>query len=58
LANILVEISKQSNVNIAINIPLHVAKRNTLGMHEKIGISLLAEGIHLMPYQTFEKPGK
>jgi len=37
---------------LAISIPIHVAKRNRLKLHDKIGLSLLAEGIHLMPYQS------
>ena len=55
LANMLVRVDKELNINIAINVPLHVAKRNSLGLHEKIGISLLAEGIHLMPYQALRR---
>jgi len=52
LANMLVRVAQQLNIHISINVPLHVAKRNALGLNEKIGISLLSEGIHLMPYQT------
>ena len=55
LANMLVQIDTQLNLNIAINVPLHVAGRNALGLHEQIGISLLAEGIHLMPYQALRR---
>lgn len=55
LANMLVRVDKELNINIAINVPLHVAKRNALGLHEKVGISLLAEGIHLMPYQALRR---
>lgn len=35
---------------IAMSVPLHVARRNRLSEGERVGISLLAEGIHLMPY--------
>jgi len=52
LANILVEIDSGLKINIAMNVPLHVAKRNRLGLNEKVGISLLSAGIHLMPYQS------
>ncbi|SHE22826.1 ABC transporter ATP-binding protein [methanotrophic endosymbiont of Bathymodiolus puteoserpentis (Logatchev)] len=52
LAHLRVQIDKQLDTTISINVPLHVAKRNALGLHEKIGISLLSEGIHLMPYQA------
>ncbi len=52
LAHLRVQVDKQLDTTLVINVPLHVAKRNTLGLHENIGISLLSEGIHLMPYQT------
>jgi molybdate transport system ATP-binding protein len=55
LANILVQIDKELNINITINVPLHVARRNRLGVNENIGISLLSEGIHLMPYQALRR---
>ncbi len=55
LAHLLVQIDKKLNININMCVPLHVAKRNTLGLNEKIGISLLSEGIHLMPYQALRK---
>lgn len=32
-----------------LNIPAHVARRNHIAMGVEIGVSLLAEGIHLMP---------
>ena len=51
-ASLLVEVDRELKINIAINVPLHVARRNRLGLDEKIGISLLSEGIHLMPYQA------
>ncbi len=55
LANMLIEIDKELKINITMNVPLHVAKRNNLGLDEKIGISLLSEGIHLMPYQPLRR---
>lgn len=55
LANLLVEVDQQLKINIAMNVPLHVAKRNHLGLNEKIAISLLSEGIHLMPYQALRR---
>jgi len=52
LSQIQVQLDKQlSNCCLAISVPIHVAKRNRLKLHDKIGLSLLAEGIHLMPYQ-------
>ncbi|NOR71128.1 MAG: ATP-binding cassette domain-containing protein [Methylomarinum sp.] len=55
LANLLVEVDQQLKINISMNVPLHVAKRNHLGLNENIGISLLSEGIHLMPYQALRR---
>ncbi|NOQ13671.1 MAG: ATP-binding cassette domain-containing protein [Methyloprofundus sp.] len=55
LANMLIRIDKELKINITLNVPLHVAKRNNLGLHENIGISLLSEGIHLMPYQALRR---
>ncbi len=55
LANLLVEIDPELKINIAINVPLHVARRNRLAIGENIGISLLREGIHLMPYQKLRR---
>jgi len=55
LANLLVEIDPQLKIHIAMNVPLHVAKRNQLGPGKKIGLSLLSEGIHLMPYQAIRR---
>ena len=55
LANLLVQIDSALDINISINVPLHVAKRNNLGLNENIGISLLSEGIHLMPHQALRR---
>ncbi len=55
LANLLVEIDPELKINIAMNVPIHVAKRNRLGLSENIGISLLSAGIHLMPYQPLRR---
>ena len=37
--------------------PLHVAERNHLGAGESITVSLLADGIHLMPDDALERGG-
>ncbi len=34
---------------LSFSLPLHVAERNHLGVGERIGVSLNADGIHLMP---------
>lgn len=55
LANLLVEIDSLLKINMVINVPLHVANRNHLALNEKVGLSLLGKGIHLMPYQTLRR---
>lgn len=39
------------NIVITMTLPIHVARRNDLGQGEQVKISLLAEGIHLMPFE-------
>jgi len=55
LAQLLIEVDTELKVNIALNIPLHVSKRNKLGLNVTTGLSLLKEGIHLMPYQPLRR---
>jgi molybdate transport system ATP-binding protein len=45
-----VEVDKQLKIALAMTIPVHVARRNDLGYGVQVTISLLAEGIHLMPF--------
>jgi molybdate transport system ATP-binding protein len=40
-----------------MSVPTHVAHRNRLGMGEAIQVSLLAEGIHLMPWEKRRQTG-
>jgi len=47
-----VEVDKQLQIAIAITVPIHVALRNGLGYGEQVTISLLAKGIHLMPFDN------
>jgi molybdate transport system ATP-binding protein len=55
LSNLLVEIDPELKINIAVTVPFHVARRNALAVGERIGISLLKEEIHLMPYQALKR---
>lgn len=41
-----------------LTIPAHVARRNDIATGVEIGLSLLAEGIHLMPADDSRTPGK
>ena len=36
-------------VSLSFPIPMHVARRNRIGIAEPVGVSLLADGLHLMP---------
>ncbi len=40
-----------------MNVPTHVAHRNRLRLGEAIQVSLLAEGIHLMPWEKLRRAG-
>lgn len=40
-----------ANIVITLTLPIHVARRNDLALGERVKISLLAEAIHLMPYE-------
>jgi len=57
LANLQVQVDQELTLNPSVNVPVHVARRNRLGIDEQIGLSLLAEGIHLMPYQPLRREG-
>ena len=45
-----VEVDKQLKIAITMTVPVHVARRNNLGHGVQVTISLLAEGIHLLPF--------
>jgi molybdate transport system ATP-binding protein len=48
----------RADVELQLAIPLHVARRNGLGAGAEIKVSLLQDGIHLMPYEPLERrPG-
>ncbi len=39
---------------IVFSVPTHVGRRNRLAVGEAVAVSLLADGIHLMPWETLE----
>jgi molybdate transport system ATP-binding protein len=41
---------------LELSVPSHVARRNHLAAGERIGVSLLAGGIHLIPWQPLGEP--
>lgn len=51
----LIEIDKQLKITVLTTIPVHVAKRNGLGYGVAVSVSLLAEGIHLMPFEKLRR---
>lgn len=48
-ASITILVDGQPDMPLTFSVSSHVARRNRLGVGEQIGVSLLAEGIHLMP---------
>ncbi len=49
--HLVIKLDFQPNLNLTMSVPLHVAKRNNLSEGETVGVSLLAQGIHIMPYE-------
>lgn len=47
----------RADAELQLSIPLHVATRNSLAQGAEIGVSLLRDGIHLMPFQAFDRRG-
>ncbi len=47
-----IEINQQLKTYLSMSVPLHVARRNELALGVFIGVSLLSESIHLMPYES------
>lgn len=54
-ANFRVKLDPHRQFALTMSVPLHVAKRNALAEGESVGLSLLAEGIHLMPYPSRQR---
>jgi len=48
--SVVIEVCDQPEGALAMNIATHHARRNRLAPGEKVTVSLLAEGIHLMPW--------
>ncbi len=44
-------VAGRADLRLHLTMPAHVARRNRIGEGEPICVSLLAEGIHLMPWQ-------
>ncbi|MDD5461604.1 MAG: ABC transporter ATP-binding protein [Methylococcales bacterium] len=46
-----VEVDRHLKIAITLTVPVYVARRNELSYGEEVTVSLLAEGIHLMPFE-------
>jgi len=54
-AAVIMRVDGRADAELQLSIPLHVANRNSLAQGGDIRVSLLREGIHLMPYQPFDR---
>ncbi len=50
-----IAIDEEPQRPLTFSIPTHVAARNALKVGERVGVSLLAAGIHLMPWEALEE---
>ena len=48
-ASVAVQVDGAPELPLFMSIPIHVARRNRIGIGERVTVSLLAEAIHLMP---------
>ncbi|MCZ7562943.1 MAG: ABC transporter ATP-binding protein [Burkholderiales bacterium] len=57
-AAVTMRVDGRSDAELQLQVPLHVARRNGLALGVEIRVSLLQDGIHLMPYAPLERrPG-
>jgi molybdate transport system ATP-binding protein len=54
-AAVTMRVDGRADAELQLSIPLHVAKRNRLAQGVEIRVSLLSEGIHLMPFQPLDR---
>jgi molybdate transport system ATP-binding protein len=54
---ILMCLNQPIKTTLTLSIPLHVARRNALKVGVTIGVSLLAESIHIMPFESLSSKG-
>jgi molybdate transport system ATP-binding protein len=54
---ILMCLNQLVKTTLTLSIPLHVARRNALKVGVIIGVSLLAESIHIMPFESLSSKG-
>jgi hypothetical protein len=51
VTNVLIALDNHPQITLHMDLPPHVIGRNLIKVHDKIGVSLLKKGIHLMPWQ-------
>jgi len=54
-AAVTMRVDGRADAELQLSIPLHVARRNGLAQGAEIRVSLLREGIHLMPFQPLDR---
>jgi len=54
-AAVIMRVDGRADAELQLSIPLHVANRNGLAQGGEIRVSLLRDGIHLMPFQPFDR---
>ncbi|MGQ0656538.1 MAG: TOBE domain-containing protein, partial [Chromatiales bacterium] len=55
-AMVVMQVEAEADLRLHLTVPTHVARRNSVDVGEPIKVSLLAEGIHLMPWEALS-PG-
>ncbi len=53
-ANVTMLVEGRADCRLAFSVPAHVARRNALDRGGEVRVSLLAEGIHLMPWERLD----
>jgi molybdate transport system ATP-binding protein len=53
--SVTIRINGSASLPLFLSVPTHVANRNRLGLGEPITVSLLADAIHLMPWQAMQE---
>ena len=54
-AAVTMRVDGRADVELQLSVSLHVASRNGLAQGEEIRVSLLRDGIHLMPFQPLDR---
>ncbi|MDX1653983.1 MAG: TOBE domain-containing protein, partial [Candidatus Competibacteraceae bacterium] len=55
LTTVLIRLQDPARLTLTLELPPHVARRNYLKIGEEVAVSLVAEAIHLMPWQPHHR---